>query len=244
MPALPPSEFYTGLVADLYRPLRSTTFPADRYRQLLLRLGEPGLELGCGDGDPLLDLRGSGLDVDGIDSSPDMIERLHRRAADQNLAVNAWVADMQTMRLPRAYRTVFLAGPTFNLLPDDRAMGRALSSIAGALAADGTAVIPLFEPEPVGPDEIGALTRRTTPTGWIGWKIVKAARDADTRTQTLTLRYERVDSGASEVLERDWVIHWIDLDGFAELARHAGLRVDSAEGEVGPEPVDVILRLC
>lgn len=239
---MPVNAFYTGLVADLYTPLKSTSFHADPYRALIRRFGDPALELGCGDGDPLLDLRERGLDVDGIDSSSDMIEHLHRRAAERGLEVNAWVASMESMRPLRTYRTIFLAGPTFNLLPDDQAMAQALSRIEQTLSPDGTAVIPLFVPEPMSGDKIGVPTRQVTPTGWIGWHIVDAARNEKKRTQTLTLRYERVNAAERETLERNWVLHWISLDMFTDMAREAGLRVVSSPQTIGYEPTDVFLQ--
>ncbi|MFM7617915.1 MAG: SAM-dependent methyltransferase, partial [Actinomycetes bacterium] len=52
-----PADFYTGLVADLYAPLRSVVPDPDPYARFIARTGTPALELGCGDGDPLLDLR-------------------------------------------------------------------------------------------------------------------------------------------------------------------------------------------
>lgn len=233
-------DFYTGLVADLYTPLKSTSFDADRYRDLIVRHGEPALELGCGDGDPLLDLRARRLDIDGIDSSPEMIGRLHVRATERGLTVDAWVDSMQAMRPRRHYRTIFLAGPTFNLLPDDDAMAQALAGIARALSPDGTAVVPLFEPEPV--SQPGTTVSRETPDGSLSCRTVAAARDPLERTQTLTLRYERVTSDDVETVERDWVLHWIDVEAFTELAAGTGLRVVAAPAVIGPEPADVVLR--
>lgn len=51
------ADFYTGLVAELYHPLKAHSFDAAPYRSLIERWGEPALELGCGDGEPLLDLQ-------------------------------------------------------------------------------------------------------------------------------------------------------------------------------------------
>ncbi|MGH3445838.1 MAG: hypothetical protein ACRDPB_10725, partial [Nocardioidaceae bacterium] len=130
----------------------------------------------------------------------------------------------------------------FNLLPDDQTMAQALSRVERALAPDGTAVIPLFVPEPVGSDDIGVPTRQATATGWIGWHIVDAARNEETRTQTLTLRYERVAAVKKEVLERGWMIHWIDLDMLTDMARTAGLRVVSPPRAIDHEPTDVLLQ--
>ncbi len=234
--------FYTGLVADLYTPLKSTRFAPDHYRDLISRHGEPALELGCGDGDPLLDLRAEGLDVDGLDSSPDMINRLHRRAVERGLDVTAWVATMEAMSAPRRYRTVFLAGPTFNLLPDDEAMARALVSIRDALTPDGTAIVPLFVPEPVTPEAVGVPTWQETPTGWIGWQVIAVNRDEKSCTQRLTLRYERGHNGDIEQLERDWIVHWVDLARFEAMALGAGLRVAKAPPRIDHQPRDVILH--
>jgi hypothetical protein len=51
---------------------------------------------------------------------------------------------MEDLGLPRRYRTIFLAGPTFNLLPDDETASAALRRIRAHLADGGVAVVPLF----------------------------------------------------------------------------------------------------
>ena len=236
----PADAFYTGLVAEVYSQLKSASFPAERYARLIEKYGEPALELGCGDGDPLLELRELGLDVDGVDSSPDMLARLRGRAERRGLEVNAWLTAMEAMVLPRRYRTVFLAGPTFNLLPTDEAMGQALHAIRRVLAPGGAAIVPLFVPPPAR-GEVGATTREQTPGGTVSCTVVAAARDEVRRTQRLTLRYERCGDGELETLERDWVLHWTDLARFEELAGNAGLRITSAPPTIGADPADVVL---
>lgn len=242
MSDVPASAFYTGLVAELYASLRSMSCEPDRYADLIAQHGQPALELGCGDGDPLLELVARGLDVDGLDSSADMISRLRRHAEERDLDVDVRVAEMQTMQLPRTYRTIFLAGPTFNLLPDDDAMTSALAAVARALSPDGTAIIPLFVPEPVDPGAIGVPRRQEQPDGWVSVQVLAADRDEPTRTQTVTLRYQRMLQGRLETLDRAWVLHWIDLDGFVELAQAAGLHVVSAPHAVDHTPRDILLR--
>ena len=56
-----------------------------RLRPPLRRPGPRGL--GCGDGDPLLALRAEGLDVEGLDSSADMLDRCRVRADAAGLDV-------------------------------------------------------------------------------------------------------------------------------------------------------------
>ena len=88
-------------------------------RQVHRRYGEPALELGCGDGDPTLDLVARGLDVEGLDASPDMLDRCRHRARAAGVAVTLHQQSIQRMDLAKRYNSIYLAGVTVNLLPDD-----------------------------------------------------------------------------------------------------------------------------
>jgi SAM-dependent methyltransferase len=76
-----PSQFYTGLVADLYEPLLSSPARADDYVPFLDRSGTPALELACGSGLPLVELVARGYEVHGLDASQEMLDRCRARAA-------------------------------------------------------------------------------------------------------------------------------------------------------------------
>ena len=121
MAGIDPSLFYTGLVAELYAPLRSVTPDPEPYARFIARWGEPALELGCGDGDPLLELRARGLDVDGLDSSPDMLARCRRAAATRGVDVVLQQQSMQTMELGRRYRSIYIADRRSTSCPTTRA---------------------------------------------------------------------------------------------------------------------------
>ena len=137
-----PSQFYTGLIAATYRYLRSATPDPAPYERFVRRVGGPALELGCGDGDPLLDLVAAGLDVEGLDSSADMLDRCRQAAERRGLHVNLHLAGMEDMDLGRRYRSIYLAGATFNLLIDDATAGGALRRIAAHLHPGGVASSP------------------------------------------------------------------------------------------------------
>lgn len=175
------AQFYTGLVADAYAALKSTTFAAQRYVQFVGECGEPALEIGCGDGDPLLDLRAAGLEVDGLDSSADMIQRCRVRAARRGLAVRLHTQTMEEMETGRRYRSIYLAGPTVTLLPDDDAALRALERIRAHLSDDGTALIPLWIPAPTTATDLGA--GRCAPRQGCGctWRIPHRRRIRSSR---------------------------------------------------------------
>ncbi|MHA7132229.1 class I SAM-dependent methyltransferase [Oerskovia turbata] len=229
-----PADFYTGIVAELYAPLKSGYEDPERYARFVLDSGEPALELGCGDGDPLLALRSLGLDVEGVDSSADMLERLRLLAAAQELDVSVHHQRMEALDLPRAFRSVFLAGPTFCLLPDDETALAALRGIRSHLTDDGTALVPLFIPEPTPADVLGVARESARDDGAVlRVGVVAEERDESARTQRSTLRYERVLDGASTVDERVWTMHWHTQDGFRALAAAAGLETVAVQDDDG-----------
>lgn len=220
------ADFYTGIVPDVYAALRSATFDAAPYLDFVRRVGEPALELGCGEDGPFLELARCGVDIDGVDSSAEMLERCQARAAAAGLQVATHRQAMQDLDLPRCYRSVYLAGPTFNLLPDDETAGRALASIARHLEPAGEVMVPLWIPSAT-PVATFGRTRTTTTAAGLTARYTVESEDFDERQRTrrTRTRYELVRQNHTDVVRRDWIIHWHTSDGFAELARAAGLAV-------------------
>ena len=218
------SQFYTGLVAELYSPLRSAVPDAPYYERFIRRTGEPALELGCGDGDPMLALRSQGFEVEGLDSSADMIDRARTRAGEMGLDVVLHLADMRDFALSRTYPSIYLAGPSFNLLLTDDDAVAALQCIHDHLAPGGRALVPLFVPEPPSTDGVPAPTTQTLDGGGtISCQVVNVQRDEAERTQVTLLLYRRdTDEGTTE-LERPWMLHWYTPSAFADLAARANL---------------------
>ncbi|MDH4366275.1 MAG: class I SAM-dependent methyltransferase [Acidimicrobiia bacterium] len=223
-----PADFYTGIVVDVYGPLRGSVPDWRSCAAFIGVWGEPALELGCGDGDPLLTLRAKGLDVEGLDSSADMLSKLRQTAVERGVDVTVHHAAIEQMDLGKAYRSIFLAGPTFNLIADDATAVRALQRISAHLDPVGAALIPLFIPEPVPDRHLGFVREHIDERGRILRVTATATeRDDAARRQVTMLRYEVIEGDASQVVERPWVLHWHTQSGFGELAVDAGLRVES-----------------
>ncbi|WP_409473593.1 class I SAM-dependent methyltransferase [Streptomyces sp. HC307] len=235
-----PADFYTGIVAEIYGPLKSFSQDPEPYAVFIQQTGMPALELGCGDGDPLLELRRRGLDVDGVDSSADMLERLRCRADEQDIRATVFHQRMEALNLPRRYRAVFLAGPTFTLLPDDATALAALRGIRAHLAEGGTALVPLFTPAPTPAEQIGRVRTAVAPEGAeLRVSVVAEQRDETARTQTTLLRYERHHGSDRTIEERPWILHWYPRDQFEKLATTAGLAVTAITDPEGkPTPAD------
>ena len=99
---LPASQFYTGLVSELYDPLASYRASADDYAPFLDSAQQPVLELCCGSGMPMIELLERGYDVHGLDASADMLARCRERAQGQGLEATLYEQEMQHTSLPRS----------------------------------------------------------------------------------------------------------------------------------------------
>lgn len=224
------ADFYTGIVAQVYGALRSTTFSAARYRAFIDSHGQPALELGCGDDGPFYELA-SDLDIDGVDSSADMVRAGRERLRAAGSSARVHQQRMEELSLPRAYSSIYLAGPTFNLLVDDATALEALRRIARHLLPGGAALIPLWMPPPTPTEEFGVTRIGRVGSAEARYTVVGEDYDGSSRTRTTHTRYELV-SGTDHVVEhRDWIIHWFTPDGFRLLAQDAGLSVEPSAVE-------------
>lgn len=221
-----PADFYSGIVVDAYAELKSSSFDPAPYAAFVREHGEPALEIGCGDGEPMLDLCASGLAVDGVDSSADMVARCREHAVDRGLTTEVFHQRMEQLDLPRRYASIYLAGPTFNLLADDDTAARALRAVREHLTDDGAALVPLWIPDPTPTNELG-VTRSTDDGAGVELRYTPLSETYDRaqRTRTTTARYERVTADGTEVADREWVIHWHTPASFVELCAEAGLDV-------------------
>ncbi|AJT41486.1 class I SAM-dependent methyltransferase [Psychromicrobium lacuslunae] len=229
-----PSAFYTGIVAEIYQPLKSTVQDWRPYLEFIRRYGEPALELGCGDGEPMLDLLRRGIDVEGVDSSPDMLDRFRGKASGEGVRVTLYEQSMEALELPKLYRSVYLAGPTFTLLPDDSAAQRTLLAIRRHLAQDGAVLIPLSIPVPTPLHQLGEVKEVVSADGAVlrvSW--VAEERDEELRNQTALLRYQKISADQDTTVERSWRLHWYTQEGFRELAVQTGFKVQAVLSEDG-----------
>lgn len=155
-----------------------------------------------------------------------MLGRFRARADDGGVTAVLHECSIESMSLGRRYRSIFVAGPTFDLLVDDTSAGIALARTAEHLEPAGAALIPLFIPPPGDDLEIGTPRRHEEPTGaLLQVTTLSVDRNENTRQQQSVLRYEVTEHGVSTVLDRLWVLQWHSQESFSRLATDAGLRV-------------------
>lgn len=118
MPTTPNYEYY-GMMAefwDLFRGDTSTWEDRFFYLDVVKKYGPPVLDVGCGTGRILLDFMQQGIDIDGLDNSPDMLNLLEQKAAKLDLQPNVYQQEMHRMALPRKYQTILVPSSSFQLL--------------------------------------------------------------------------------------------------------------------------------
>jgi SAM-dependent methyltransferase len=104
------------------------------------------LELGVGTGRVAIPLARAGVDVTGVDLSPEMLAVL--RAKDPQCLVTAHLQDMTVLGLPGEFDLVYAIGSTFYHLLTQEDQLRCLRAVAGVLRAGGLFLCHGYLPDP------------------------------------------------------------------------------------------------
>lgn len=231
-----PSQFYTGLISELYDHLVSARSASSAYKPFIDLSGQPILEPFCGSGHPLLDLLEMGYDIDGLDASADMLDRLKTSAQTRGLKPTVYHQKIQDMDLPRKYRTIFIAGASLVLLTSDETAMAALKKLYDHLEPGGSILIPLLiHKEDELRAAIGERKRHTLEDGTIlQCQSTAVEFDAQNNCATSRLFYERISpDGTTETTERDWLLRWWPQDRFRDMLNQTGFDKISCLDEDG-----------
>lgn len=145
----PPTHEYRGLIPESWDVFRANAphWPdVAFYRDLILQSGQPALDIGCATGRLILAYLEEGLDVDALDVSPEMLEIVRRKAAQRRLDVSERLFDqpMESLDLPRRYRTILVSSSSFQLLTDPAVAAEALRRLRAHLEPGGTLIMSLM----------------------------------------------------------------------------------------------------
>lgn len=170
-----PYEYY-GLMVQYWDLLRGDTSRwADRFMFLdfIQKYGQPVLDVGCSSGRLLIDFLSQGIDVDGVDISPEMIALCETNAAKKRLTPKLYNQSMTELHLPRKYKTILVPSSSIQLLLKPGQPQQALKCFFEHLEPGGALVSPFmtlwfegdpldsgFTQEAVRPED-GAIIRRT-----------------------------------------------------------------------------------
>lgn len=219
---------YSGFWVDWYDDLlKDETKDIDLYTSLISDNDAPVLEIACGTGRVLSALLKNNVPCDGLDLSSPMLEICRKKLSSQNLQSTLYHADILDFEIPKPYKTIFVSGGSFQLIPSfDNALA-ALKKLFKALEKGGKFICDLWIPW----DEIIANEQNT-------WKVGRIAERADgsklvvsyfkqfnleQQFQTGEFKYELFQDGLLEKTHIDNIkLKWYGVDEFRLMLEKAG----------------------
>jgi len=136
-----PQTWHYGLMARWWAEFNTDGPEIDYFKNLIMRFGEPALDVACGTGRLLIPFLRAGLDVDGCDISPDMLALCAQKAEAEGFRPQLFAQAMHQLSLPRCYKSIVVCGAFGiggSLAQDQEALHRLFRHLApgGALFID------------------------------------------------------------------------------------------------------------
>jgi ubiquinone/menaquinone biosynthesis C-methylase UbiE len=116
------------------------------FREQIKRYGQPVLDLACGTGNLLIPLAEEGVEISGIDLSENMLSACCLKATERNVLVELERGDMRSFDLDRKFRTILIAGCSFQHLETELDISNCLEAVGRHLEPDGRLIVELFNP--------------------------------------------------------------------------------------------------
>ena len=214
---------------DLIRGDMSDSPDRQFYRDIIQDNGEPALDVGCGTGRLLLEYLADGLQIEGVDVSPEMIELCRQKALKLSLEPTLYVQAIEELDLPTKYRTVIIPSCTFQLVPDPVYARAALVRFHEHLLPGGMLVMSIWH------------ITRDGPAEWSDWyPIAEKERPEDGKTIRRQERsmYDpatqlRHTENRYELLENDQVIYSEDHRRSPELRNYTITQLNEMLDQAG-----------
>lgn len=137
---------YRDLVAETYDIWFSgeTFEDTEFFRRVMNELPGPALEVGCGTGRLLIPYLQDGLEVEGVDSSADMLAICRRKAEQLGLSPILHRQYMQELDLSRQYQTIYVPFGSFMLVSERMGAIETLKRFHAHLAPGGQVLLTTY----------------------------------------------------------------------------------------------------
>lgn len=226
---------YNGLMAQFWDLLRGDTSQwPDRpfFKEVILSSGQPALDVGCGTGRLLLDYLAEGIEIEGVDNSPEMLEICRDKGEKLGLQPTLYQQTMEALDLPRKYRTIIVPSSSFQLIIDLEDAAEAMRRFHAHLEPGGTLVMPFMilytgeDAQPVAAEEWSLMVEKENPIdGAMVQRWVRNRYDPENQIEHTEDRYDVLREGeviASQYHARSPATRWYTQEQAVALYRQAG----------------------
>lgn len=211
---------------DRYADVSDTEGTVERLADLAA--GGRVLELGIGTGRIALPLLARGLEVVGLDASPEMLRLLRAKPGPPVAAVRG---DMASLPFRAAsFAVVFAAFNTLLNLPDAAAQRRCLGDAAAVLVPGGHLVVEAV----ITADDAPRSSVDATAVELDRVTLVATRRDPDAQT----ISGQHVDISADGIQLRPWFVRYVNPPELDDMAAAAGLELVQRRAGWRGEPYD------
>ncbi len=213
------------------------------WRRVAAEADGPVLELGCGTGRITIPLAKSGVDVVGVDRSPAMLDRAHRRnarRAGRSAALSLVRADIRQLPFRRGCFPMVLAPyGVLQSLIRDRDLTEALDSVAHVLRRGGTFGIDLVPDVPNWREYDNRVQLQGRTSTGARLTLIESVRQ-DRRRRVTTFQQEYVERrGRSESRHRfELTFRTLSVAQMSGRLERAGFRVGAVLGDYHGRPWD------
>ena len=213
------------------------------YLQQQKSASEPVLEPMCGSGRFLITFLEQGIDIDGTDASPHMLQACRDHCKKKGVSPVLYEQFLEESKLPRQYRFTFIPAGSFGLLVDSQAAKGSLRQLYKYLLPGGKLVVEIETPR-AQPKSLGSwggfwITRPD------GTKIVLSSLvtyDPEKQIQRDIHRYELLKDGHLIDTEfEDFELRFYELDEFQQILEATSfidVRASRPYGDTEPDDSD------
>ncbi|RKN85682.1 class I SAM-dependent methyltransferase [Paenibacillus ginsengarvi] len=238
-------SYYGELCTEVYdltkRVGHSFGGEIEYYRNRLHALGGTFLEAMAGSGRVLIPLLESGLRIDGVDSSPEMLASCRKRCDERGLQANLYEASLQELALPDLYDAIIIPGGSFLLIEKRDESIAVLKRLFEHLKPGGRLLLDLFLPETFDIDKgkVSTSTYQLTNGDTITMEGKLVETNLFEQYQVSYLKYEKWRAGKLLQTElQRFALRWYGIEEFKLVLESVGFTdiVLSADFEYGKPP--------
>ncbi|WP_423743562.1 class I SAM-dependent methyltransferase (plasmid) [Haladaptatus sp. SPP-AMP-3] len=199
----------------------------------------PVLEGACGAGRLYLELLRRGVDADGFDISPAMLDILREKATVEDVEPTVWEADLRSIGADRTYSLAMVPYNSFCNLRGVNDQLAALEALYGVLDSGGRLLFDVYVPRYDTIAESFGEWQEVREVDYEGTQLRGRSRAtiADQVKQTYRTEQELVDSDGKVLSRDEFVLSHLPPQQIELLARHSPFDRWSVSGGFDGEPL-------